>query len=256
MYFCKNTYFCQLSSYFFDLINFRGKCETLRVTRTAGDPDIAKFKEHLNRIIDEYKDRDITQDQLAGKTDISPSTLSGWKNPSNEKMPAIPELARFCKHVGVSFEWLIGMPGAERDPNTTLAATGLDDRAISNLIIAERLYPGFSAKMFESKYIVDLIKAFQKVYALTAFVNGLCDKVEEYSTPDTIGAIVGDADTLEEYSKQLNWSRYMIFESCIALLNDISQTNIVLERAEKVLAEYEHVTYDIEGKMEDINGEY
>lgn len=89
------------------------------------------------RLTNLLEDRDMTQKELAEKSNISTSAISEWSKWENTREPRVGNLLPVAKALGVSMDYLLGADECKTPSNEEIhKITGLSDRAIESLISA------------------------------------------------------------------------------------------------------------------------
>lgn len=91
------------------------------------------------RLTNLLEDRDMTQKELAEKSNISTSAISEWSKWENTREPRVGNLLPVAKALGVSMDYLLGADECKTPSNEEIhKITGLSDRAIDSLISTNR----------------------------------------------------------------------------------------------------------------------
>ena len=89
------------------------------------------------RLTNLLEDRDMTQKELAEKSNTSASAISEWAKWDNTREPRVGNLLPVAKVLGVSMDYLLGADECKTPPNEEIhKITGLSDGAIESLISA------------------------------------------------------------------------------------------------------------------------
>ncbi len=198
--------------------------------RQMSEPAVETFKERLSNELQRKKALGITQKDLAIIAGIAQNTISTWKNEKNTVMPSIFELSKLAKVLGVNVEYLAGMT-TERDPNTTLEATGLSTQALQNLIEAEQKYPNVSSRIIASKHFFDLIEYFFFLWNHADFVAYLTKCSKDPDMPSR------RKDLYRKYD-ELRFEKYAVTEAALDMLNDVTSIDEILDEAKTALDGY------------------
>ncbi len=198
--------------------------------RQISEPTVEAFKERLCNELQRKKDLGIDQKQIALEAGIGQTTLCNWKNPKNSVMPSVFELNKLSKSLGVNLEYLAGM-SSERDPDTTLEATGLSTQALQNLIEAERKYPHVSSWIIASKHFLDLIEYFFFLENHADFVAYLTKCSKDSDMPSS------RKDLYRKYD-ELRFEKYAVTEAALDMLNDVTSIDEILDEAKTALDGY------------------
>ena len=187
---------------------------------------------------------------IAKEIGISPSTLSSWRRGKTTGIPQVDYLRKIADHYHVNVDWLAGTPGAERDPNTTLAATGLSAEAIENLISIHNMYDAPSQYLFGYDLLSQILSnpSFKQLVMAYMDLAGLADDIEKQlqfvesvmkSSSDSPIHDLRDFD-VEWFIMQvenLEYGRYSILEACNNILDSlcISPVNNMVIRAKEAI---------------------
>lgn len=91
------------------------------------------------RLTNLLEDRDMTQKELAEKSNISTSAISEWSKWENTREPRVGNLLPVAKALGVSMDYLLGADECKTPSNEEIhKITGLSDGAIDSLISTNR----------------------------------------------------------------------------------------------------------------------
>lgn len=89
------------------------------------------------RLMNLLEDRDMTQKELAEKSNTSTSSISEWLKWENTREPKVGSLLPVAKALGVSMDYLLGADECKTPSNEEIhKITGLSDGAIESLISA------------------------------------------------------------------------------------------------------------------------
>ncbi len=211
---------------------------------------------------------DLTQDEIAkGRRDekgrmtctirsiaeeigISPAALSTWRTGKIKGIPQVDYLRKIADHYDVTVEWLSATPGAEKNRNTTLAATGLSSDAIENLISIHELFNStvtsllkadLLSQILSGPHFMDLASRFRDLAILADYIEGQMKLLEEASQTDSDAARwyldEFNIDQFELEVSNLDHGRYGVFEACNGILDSLCKKPVVdtVKRARKII---------------------
>lgn len=196
---------------------------------------VEKFSQRLDDLLLDKKEKGISMDKIAAETGISKSALSKWRK-CGDNLKGIPQtdyLRKLADYFQVNVEWLAGTPGAERDQNTTLAATGLSAEAISNLIDINDLLErdirlsekDVLSRILGSEAFMKLVFTLKDLLILADTIESTTQLLEEAFSSDTERA----ADFLDSFDDEafkmrvdnLTHGRYAVVGSCSKMLDGL-----------------------------------
>ena len=91
------------------------------------------------RLMNLLEDRDMTQKELAEKSNTSTSSISEWLKWENTREPKVGSLLPVAKALGVSMDYLLGAEECKTPSNNEIhKITGLSDGAIESLVSVNR----------------------------------------------------------------------------------------------------------------------
>lgn len=180
------------------------------------------FSRTLDDLLLDAKENGISMNEIAKATGISKSALSKWRK--GEGLKGIPQtdyLRKLADYFQINVEWLIGTEGAERDQNTTLAATSLSAKAIQNLISLPDSKT--ASQVIASEGFKRLIETFFTFELRAVQAKDCIADIMEGHSPD--GEVVLLKDKESELKSLVNthrFGRYVFTEICTDILKEIA----------------------------------
>ena len=110
------------------------------------------FKERITEL---YQEQGTSATVMAKKAGITPAAMNYYL--SGKRLPHLPELYKICTTFNCSADWLLGLPGAVRSPDTDIKTicnkTGLSELAVH---VLTGHYHGLIGVDEISEFITDL----------------------------------------------------------------------------------------------------
>lgn len=193
----------------------------------------ADFQRNLRDLIEaKSQEPGMNQSKIAKSIGVSRSVISKWAmNTTYNGIPSADYLTRLAQYFGVTVDWLIGTPGAERTPDETLAATGLSAAALKNLIEINKMCQAAShvsedilSKILASENFAALIRAMVELTILADDLEEEVTIARAMQSRTEEPAI--DLDYLESSVNALRFGRYAVVEPCNALLDELRPATI------------------------------
>lgn len=203
---------------------------------------------------DEKGRKTCTLEIIAKKIGVSKASLSTWRQGNIKGIPQVDYLRKIADHYHVNVDWLAGTPGAEKDPDTTLAATGLSADAIERLITIHNTYDDISqnrlgiellSEILKSPYFEFLVSTFMDLLFMEDEIRASVFEFENAShsrsnSDRTLSTVLDDVDRFELNVRNLKHGRYGMIEDCNKLLDSLCQTPVddTIKQAEKLINAY------------------
>ena len=201
---------------------------------------------------DEKGRKTCTLEKIAEKIGVSKASLSMWRQGDIKGIPQVDYLRKIADHYHVNVDWLAGTPGAEKDPDTTLAATGLSADAIEHLIKIHNMCNSIPqdflgndllSKILYSPYFEHLVLRLVDLLRIENLIGSSAFELENelHSDSDTdTFSITIDIDQFESLVNNLNYGRYAMAEDCSRLLDSLcpNPVDVIVKHAVELIYEY------------------
>lgn len=177
--------------------------------------------------------RQKNQKELSDETGITREQINYLEN--GRRSINVKQLCAIADCLKVSTDYILGYkesPYLDEKTKEIFDRTGLDDRALQNLIEVEKRKPGIAAKVLSAKAASEFLVSFRQLIDLCEYVNGICDEVEK--RPQS----AEPEESLEEFADRLKYLRYEIMELSFAMVDEVTGMKAVMERAHKAVEGY------------------